>query len=182
MSDFREQSDTIEVPRGTGVDGFVATIIGILKMPRIQYIHIDGNGRIKYARVVRKGEEFQRYSPDFEQLQPSFIIRQSNVKELPAEENAAYAITMMFKAAGIEKLFPVAFVTNPKTRLWDWLIDSAGIDLSQTDDVLYGVPLIYDEQIPNYVLILSTAFLPNATMGEIRRCFKITMPHQYTGG
>jgi hypothetical protein len=181
MNEFKEQSDTIDIPRGTGVDGFITTIAGILKMPRVQYIHIDGNGRIKYARVVRKGEEISHLNPDFSQLQPSFIIRHASLKELPEEKNAAYAITQMFLRAAIDKMYPVAFVSNPLTRLWDWFRDSTGIDLSITPDVLFSVPLILDEGIPPYVLVLCTAFLPNATMIETRTCYKITMPQPYTG-
>lgn len=182
MSEFREHSDTIDVPRGTGVDGFIKAIIGILKMPRVQYINIDGNGRIKYARVVRKGEELTRFAPDFSDLLPSFIIRHAHLRELAEEDNAAYAITKLFQAVGVDKVYPVAFVTNPLTRLWDWFEESTGIDLSLTQDVLYGVPIVYDENIPNYALILCAALAPNAVMSETRFAYKITLPQAYTGG
>jgi len=182
MSEFQEQSDTIEVPRGTGIDGFVAVIRGLLKLPRVQYINIDGNGRVRYARVVRKGEAVRPADLDFSSLYPSTIIRNAQLKELPEERVAAFAIAKMFQAASYEKLYPISFVTNPKTTLWQWHDDTTGINIAHSEDSLYGVPLLFDENIPAYVLVLCTGYMPGSPMSETRKSFKITMPQYGQGG
>jgi hypothetical protein len=145
----------------------------------VQYINIDGNGRIRYARVVRKNEPLERVDQDFPTLVPSAIIRLATIKELPEEKNAAYAICRMLQAVAFDKQFPLAFVTNPKTTLWQWHDETTGIDISQTEDNLYGVPLLFDEGIPAYVLILCAGYLRDSPLAETRRSLKITMP-QYT--
>lgn len=181
MSEFQELSDTIEVPRGTGIDGFIAAIRSILRLPRVQYINIDGNGRIRFARVVRRGEVLRPEGPDFSNLHPSAIIRNAELRELPEEGVAAFAVGKLFWYASLEKLYPIAFVTNPKTTFWRWHKDTTGFDVSHSEGSLYGVPLLFDENIPPYVLVLCTGYMPGAPMSETRKSFKITMP-QYNQG
>lgn len=181
MSEYQEVSDTVEVPRGTGIDGFIAALRAILKLPRVQYVNIDNNGRVRFARVVRKGEQATPFAIDLSHLQPAAIIRQLQLKELQEEPNAAYAIAKMFQNISFQKVYPVAFVTNPKTTLWEWHSRTTGIDISHVDDVLYGVPLLFDENIPEYVLVLCASFSPSGSMSDSRVGVKITMP-QYTGG
>lgn len=175
---MKETTAQVQVPRGTGIEGFLATMRKILRLPRVQWLQVDTRGTVRYSRVVREDEEAVPLEVDFDSLLPSTIIRGSEVQELEESSSASVAVCHMLDAATKETLFPIAFVTNPQTTLWAWF-QSAGLLLSHQHGHLCGFPVHYDDAIPEYVLILCTGYHSAAGLPDTRKCFKVVMPEMH---
>lgn len=176
--EYRTVTKVIEVPKGTGKDGFVAVVRRLIELSRVQYINIDARGKIRFERVVREDEPIEPVAMDFSTLMPSHVIRNSEITELEEQSNAAFGIASMFNEAAKNQVYPISFVTGPNTTLWTWHEKTTGITLGRKD-TLYGFPLLQDDQIPDWVLILCTGYTRESSMVDTRTCYKMTMPEAH---
>ena len=175
------QEKTVEVPTNTGVEGFVRTIRTILKMPRVQSIHIDSRGRInfKYVALETDDEDGGGFKIDFDNLEPYYLIRQAAVDELsPEASNAAVVLTMMLDRAALENLYPIAFVTSPNSILSEWYALSTGYKLSASGK-LCGLPVLTDRHAPDTALLLCLGYTREASMADVQKSYKIEMDMIY---
>ena len=178
MSGFREQIDVVEVPRNTGMDGFLRTVRTLLSKPKVQEINIDARGKIRCKRYVREDEEDVRNAGiDFEDLSPAAVVRNTQVEEVPILEGASSAVVLgaLFDTVSAAQLTPVAFVTGAGTSLWDWYKTTTGTPL-RSKTTLHGLPLYTDRNIPDTALLLTAAYGKNAALVDARNTFKIEMP------
>ena len=178
MSGFREQIDVVEVPRNTGMDGFLRTVRTLLSKPKVQEINIDARGKIRCKRYVREDEEDVRNAGiDFEDLSPAAVVRNTQVEEVPILEGASSAVVLgaLFDTVSAAQLTPVAFVTGAGTSLWDWYKTTTGTHL-RSKTTLHGLPLYTDRNIPDTALLLTAAYGKNAALVDARNTFKIEMP------
>ena len=67
---YQQHDEEIDVPKGTGLEGFLATVRAVLKLPRVQDIRIDSRGKISYSFFLREGEEKQLLGVNFDDLMP----------------------------------------------------------------------------------------------------------------
>jgi hypothetical protein len=176
--EYEELTGTIEVPANVGIEGFLLAIRNILKLPRVQDVHINARGNISFKRFVRKGEGHDPLEVNFDSLMPYAIIRNSMVSELAApSDNAAVAVAQLFAMAARDHLVPVSFVGGAKTDFWAWLDKSTGVpmSLSSTDEA-FGVPFLRDRQLEDHVLVLCAAYTRTSTLIDVQRSYKLVIP------
>jgi len=181
MSEFQEFTDTIEVPLNTGIEGFIHAIRQLLKRPRVTSVHIDTSGKVTFTRFVRPEEPRKHFEVDFEEVAPSYIIRNVELQEIDCAhilDNAAVCISAMFWSASLEQMYPVAFVVGANSSLGAWHKNTTGIIL--TNNSAYGFPILRDRHIPDDALILTTAFARGGSMSDVKKSYKITMPSMDT--
>lgn len=183
MNDFKEFSETVRVPKGAGIDGFLVAMKAILRRPRVQSIQVDNRGVIKFTYI---GREDERALPlpdlEFETMMPMHIIRSNDVAEVTEESEASHAVASLFRAASQEMLYPVAFAVGANSSFWKWHAVSTGVSLDASRGEAYGYPVLYDDQIPDSVLILCAAYTRGGSMLDTRKSFKITIPQMYSVG
>jgi len=173
---YEEKNETIEIPIGTGVEGFLRALREILQLGRIQEVHIDARGKISYKRFAREGETPQPLDLDFESLMPYAIVRNGYVEEvIPSTTNAAVVLGQLFARAAADHVYPVAWVAGANTTFWSWLTKSTGLAGSVRDE-LYGLPFLQDHMLEDSVLLLCAAYGRRAAISDTQRSYKILMP------
>lgn len=179
MSELKEQTGVIHVPKGSGIDGFLATIKALLRRPRLSAINIDSRGTIRFSYFAREDERaLPSPEMDFETLMPMHFIRSNECAEIPEKADAAHAIASLFAAASKEMLYPIAFATSSASLFWKWHERTTGVALDKAE--VYGFPLFLDDKIPEFVLLLCAGYNKDGTMQDIRKSFKIVIPEQET--
>jgi hypothetical protein len=177
MNEYQEVTQNLEIPVHAGVEGFLAALRQILRLPRVTNVNIDANGKVSYTRFVRQEEPRKHVEVDFDSVSPSMLVRNIEVQELDLSEyigNASVCIAAMFSSAAAEQMFPVAFVTGAATTLFQWHRRTTGVQLIGSS--AYGLPVHRDRFIPDEALILTCAFARGGGLIDARKSYKITMP------
>lgn len=175
MAELIERIDTVEIPKGTGLDGFFKALGLILRRPRVQKIEIEPQGKITYRFFARE-EDPQHVDVDFDQIMPYAIMRNSTVVELPdPSPNAAVAVAQLFAAAAEDRLFPVGLATGTASQVWAWFERTVGIKLRHQEE-LYGLPVFPDRHIPDDTLSLLAAYGRSTSLLDTRHVYKIVIP------
>jgi hypothetical protein len=181
MPEYRRVEDSIEVPKNTGVTGFLRTLEQIIRLPRVQDIRVDIKGKVSWSRYVLDGES-EPLGVEFEDLEPWAIIRNSEVVELPVRStNVALVLSMMLDKATSEALHPIAFASGADTVLWEWFADSTGYRLGSNNSVM-GLPLYLDRHAPDTALILCAAYTKGAALIDTQKAYKIEMDYTAAPG
>jgi hypothetical protein len=178
MPEYKEVTSTINVPKNTGVEGFISTIRKILSVPRIQTIAINAQGHIKYTHVAREGEEAGDLEVDFSSIRPSGIVRNGELVELEEDKNPTRAVARLFERASQEHLFPVSWVSGPSSTFWLWH-EREGLTMSPSRDQAYGLPFLYDDHFPPSTLVLCTGYTRTSAMIDVKKSFKMLMPEAH---
>ena len=176
MSDLQLLVDSIDVPRNTGLEGFIHTIRQILRLPRVQSININARGKVTYERYVAEGEK-DPIKVDFTGVEPGDIIRNAlnGVEELTTSiQDAAVILVTMLDRVSLEKLFPVAFVTGANSIFWSWYPDTTRSSLSSRDSIC-GLPVYYDRHLPDTALILCAALARDGALIDTQKAYKVEM-------
>lgn len=174
MAEYKEVVDTVEVPKSTGVEGFIRLLREILHLPRVQAITIEANGKVSYRHFVLNGET-RPIGIDFKGLEPYAVIRNAPIEELQVHiGNAAIIVTSVLDQAVREKLHPIAFVTGANSVLWKWYASTTGFSL-QSQTHLCGLPIHKDRHAPDTALILCAAYSRGAELVDTQRSFKVEM-------
>ena len=177
MDDYQEVTDTIEVPPNTGLEGFLHTVRTLLRLSKVQEIRIDARGTITCRRYAKPNDSDRNLGIDFSELQPSGIVRNTNVEEVAVYEgaNAAVVVGGLLDVVAAEQYKPLAFMTGADTVLWDWYRTSTRVSL-KNKEMLHGLPLYRDRLIPDTALILVSGYGRDAALSDARRSHKIEMP------
>jgi len=184
MDDFKEVTGTIEVPKNTGIEGFISTIRQLLARPRLQSITIDSRGKITFKRFVLEGEEAgspnNNYGVDLASVQPFHVVRNAHMLELhpPAGVPAPVVVGMLFDRVAQDKLRPLAFVVGAGTALWGWYQFTTGHRLEERD-FFFGLPVLYDRQVPDTALLLCAGYGRDAAFIDTQTSYKVEIP-EYT--
>jgi hypothetical protein len=178
MNEYTEVTETIEVPKNAGLEGFLLALKGILKKPRVQAINIDAYGKVKYTYYQRVGEDPEVIRIAFDDLQPYAIIRNGKVEELPSvPESAPIALSLLFDWATREQLYPLAFVLSPQSHFWRWYTETTGITpQAGSMHTLYGLPFLWDRMVEEHVLILCAGYERAGAMVDTRKSYKLVIP------
>lgn len=182
MPDYKLHTETIEVPKGAGRQGFLRVIDQILQLGRVQSVNLDVRGGITYTRYILVEDDLPDIGPkiSFESLMPWACVRNGEVAEISVSLSyPAKAITRMFEKVSAERLYPIAFVTGANTTLWEWLRSEEGMDFGNREE-FFGLPVLADRHVDDYVLLLASAFGRGANITEVQKSFKIVMPQRDT--
>jgi hypothetical protein len=174
--EYKEFTDTISVPKNTGIDGFVHTIKEILKRPRVQNVSIDARGKVTYTRYVRNGEIAQSAGVDFEFLTPNYIIRNGVVEEIvvPPNASAAVVVSHLFEAASRDNLYPIAIVGGANTKFWEWHALTTGVEL-RSRKTAYGLPFLIDRYYDDSILLMCAAYEKGVAFLNTQQTYKVIM-------
>lgn len=177
MDDYQEVTDTIKVPRNTGLDGFLHTVRTLLSKSRVQEIRIDARGTITCKRYAKEGDTERNIGVDFTELEPSAVVRNTLVEEVLVlqEVPAAVVIGGLLDMVAVAQLVPLAFVTGAASAVWDWYRFSSGVALKNRE-YLHGLPMYTDRLIPDTALVLLSGLGRGASVVDARRSFKIEIP------
>lgn len=174
MPEYELKKDSIDVPKNTGVEGFLHTVRVILKMPRVQSIHIDASGKVSYERYVQQDEPVELGDVGFEDLEPWHIIRNRDVEELiPNGTDPATVVMGMFNMAQREGFIPTSFVTGANSIMKIWM--STGGRPIPDGKQIFGLPIYYDRNTPDTVLIMTVGYTKDAGLIDTQKSYKIEM-------
>lgn len=177
VPDYQEVTETQDIPKHAGIEGFILAIRSILKMPRIANINIDNKGKVTFTRYARVEEPRRQIEVDFESVAPSAIVRNGHVVEVDADSfhgNAAICVAALFSRAAQDHMYPVAWVVGANTVLPSWHALTTGVVLPTGS--AYGLPVLRDRFIPDEALILACAYGQDAALIDARQAYKVTMP------
>lgn len=174
--EWKETTNSIEVPPNTGIDGFLYALKELLKRPRLQEIVVDARGKITYRQYVREDLPQSNIGLDFDHLSPGGVIRNAEAVELEVREgqNAGVILASMIDISISDQLHPVGFATGSNTVLWAWYRSTTGAFL-RSKTTLLGLPLYTDRQIPDTALILCSAYGKDSSMIDTQRAYKVEM-------
>lgn len=176
MSDLQLVTHSIEVPKNTGVEGFLLTVREILKLSRVQSVSIDGKGKVTYKRYAEEVER-QPIGIDYEGIEPWSIARNApdGIEELTlSSTNAGVVLTAILDRASMEGLYPTAFISGPNTILWKWYQYTTNFSLG-SNKRLCGLPLLLDRHVPDTALILCAAYTREGAIIDTQKAYKIEM-------
>jgi hypothetical protein len=156
---YKQQTGEVEVPKGAGVEGFLLAIRNILKLPRVQEVHIDSRGKVTYAHFVPDDVEPALLSIEFETVMPYAVVRSGHVVEVtrPSIENPAVTIGCLLHGAALDHLAPVAWVTGAKPALWAWYHGGTGTGENIRGDDFFGLPVLRDPKFEDNSLLTLVA-------------------------
>lgn len=180
--EYREVTGTINVPKNTGIEGFLSTIRQLLIRPRLQSIHIDSRGTVTFKRFVLDGEDIggpnNNYGVDLESVQPHHVVRNAEAlleAPLPQGAPAPVVVGMMFDKVAQDKLRPLAFVVGAGTLLWQWHTFTTGHSVID-HSFYFGLPVLTDRQIPDAALLLCAGYGRDAAFIDTRMIYKAEIP------
>jgi hypothetical protein len=178
LGEFELIEETTEIPKGSGIDGFLLVIKHILIMPRVQSITIDGRGKIHMKRYARKDEPTVQSMLDLATVEPATIAMANTIEEVVYDQHdlrgAIDIVCMLMSKASVDKLYPVCFLAGVQTPLFDWIRKTSMFTFSP--DSLMGFPVHLLRTIPDDTLLLCTAFGPRASVVDIRHTYKVALP------
>lgn len=177
---MKKEEYEVSLPKGSGRAGFLKAMEAILKLPRVQEIHVDTSGKITCSRLLLPNENPAHIEIDFSSIGPYSVIRNSLVVELLLEkgDSAPMAAAKMFSMVSAARLYPIAFVAGVNTSLWKWFSDSTGIHppIMSEDEEFMGFQVLRDKAIEDYMLFLCAGSFRNAELSETYRAIKVVMP------
>lgn len=180
MGDYKEVTGTINVPKNTGIEGFLHTIRQLLSKPRVQSINIDARGKVTFKRFVNEDDEPENqnnFGVDLESVYPSNIVRNAHVVELipPSILPASVIVGLLFDKVSQDKLRPIAFVVGADTCLWSWYQFTTGHEI-QDKEHFFGLPVLPDRQIPDTALLLCAGYGRDAAFIDTQVAYKTEIP------
>lgn len=177
MTAYVEQTGEVEIPKATGVEGYLSALEKLLKKARVQRIEIVP-GKISWRRF-RKEEEPEDLTDvgiDLPTLAPAAVIRRSDVREITianAVQPAAVLVLKLLNLVNREGYFPIAFVSGVASKVHAWH-RACGVELPS--DSMYGLPLYLDADIPAEVLVVCASFGRSMSLIDTARTYKIVIP------
>jgi hypothetical protein len=173
--ELRERSVTVDVPRNTGVEGFIVTIRELLRKPRIQEIVINAQGKVTYKRMVHDNEE-EPINIDLETVTPAGVMSRAQVEEmvLPPHLPAAISIGKMMDRFAIDQVTPIAFVSGAATVFWEWYKATTRSALHARNHI-FGLPLLADRRTPDTALLLFGTATSSSSLIDTTHVLKLEM-------
>lgn len=173
--ELREVTSSVDIPKNTGIEGFLITLRELLKKPRVQEIRIDARGKISYRRMVQDGED-NALNVDLETVTPSGVMARAVVEELalPPHLPAAVALGKLFDRFAIDRVAPLAFVSGPGTIFWEWYKITTKSAIHSRDHI-FGLPLITDKRVPDTALLLMGTTLSSDSIIDTTNVLKLEM-------
>jgi hypothetical protein len=176
MEAYEEKASTVTVPANTGVEGFLRTLRAVLSLQRVQSIHIDSKGRVRYTRLVREGETDTPLAVDYTELAPWNLIRHGELENLryPPDTVATTVMAHVLDYCAREDVLPIALVIGNPTNFWKWHEDTASISFS-IKSFAYGLPVIVDNDVPEHAVVFCVSHLRGSLI-DCHRFLLVAMP------
>lgn len=178
VSEFKKQTNTVEIPQDAGLEGLILLLRRLLKLPKMVDLTVSAlSWSIKYTRYVRDGEE-ESVDLELDTVSPAGIVRRCDNEEVllgTSEENAPKAVCLVLLTAQREQFFPIAWATGRNSIVHTWHEATCGLRVF--GNYLYGLPVVRDINLPDDSLLLLCGAVPDAELIDAKKAYKITMPH-----
>lgn len=172
--DYVERTDTIEVPKNTGLPGLFRVLGEMLnEIPRVKEILIKSSGQVRYTWYIPVGATEKALQVHFEDLRPYSVIRNTHLEEV-VPKLPHMVLSSLFLACDRDRLYPICFITGAETLLWRWMASAFGSEYGQTESI-YGYPLLTDKNVPDDALILCASFARTNQLADTYRCYKVLL-------
>lgn len=170
-----EHTEELEVPKNSGIEGFLATIKAILKLPAVQRVVIEPN-KIVLTRLIDPNKSNVPVELDFEGLLPYSVLRNcERIREIAPRDSVYSTLVAVMMAASKDRLYPVAFATGADTALLKWYENGTGDELDDEAPLL-GIPVYRDRQIEDTHLYLCAARSRGGALVDTVRAYKVQLP------
>lgn len=173
--DYQLVQNSIDVKKGTGVEGFLRVIKQILKLPRLQTVTIEAKGKISYDRYIIGSESKEPVEVGYDDLEPYSVVRNGIVDSVEfLSSNPAVVLSLLLDRVVKDQLHPCALVTGANTILPTWFSHGTGRALFTTEYVC-GLPVYLDRNIPDNVLIVGGAYTRDADLTTVQKFYRLEM-------
>lgn len=174
---YQKVSKTISVPKNVGAEGFLHALKSILKVPRVQRVVIDSVGKVSYEYFKMEGSEDASLGLDFDSLRPGAVVRNVDMQELELveEDKAPVVMCHLFRMCRIANLVPITLVTGMNTNFWKWHEEAGVRGMDDTPHDAYGLPILFDEMIPDELILLCAGYDKESTLIDSAKVFKAVM-------
>jgi hypothetical protein len=173
--DYQLVQSSIEVKKGTGVEGFLRVIKQVLKLPRLQTVTIEAKGKISYDRYVLGEESREPVEVGYDDLEPYSLIRNGTVEGVEVlSSNPAVVLSLLLDRVVKDQLHPCAIVTGANTILPTWFSHGTGRTLL-TVEYVCGLPVYLDRNIPDSTLIVGGAYTRDADLTAVQKFYSLEM-------
>lgn len=173
-------TETIEVPKETGVAGLERLFGEVIRLKRVVEIHVVAHRppvKVTYKRFVAEDEPDKPLAIDLESLTPYSVLRNGKIEEFDGGTGpAAVVLAHLFREVSLVGLWPIAFVGGRATRFWAWHKETMGMVPSQTREDAYGLPFMTDRQVEDDTLLLAASYDRAATIIDAQRAYKLLLP------
>lgn len=173
---------SVEVPKSSGIDGFLKLIRTILGLGRVQYINISANGVVEYKYLRPSESSESNINPEqfFDDIAPSHLIRSVTAMREISVPEGAHALELlhrMMRAAHVDGVHPIAWATGADSVLVKWLVNRSCLSEEQVFpcDVLCGLPVYGDRMLPDEALVLCAGQEQAAELVSMTHAYKIAM-------
>lgn len=177
-------TETIEVPKETGVAGLLRLFEEVVRLKRVVEVHVLAHRspvKVTYKRFAAEDEPDKPLAIDLESLSPYSVLRNGEIKEFDGGTGpAAVVIAHLFREVSLMGLWPTALVGGRASRFWDWHKETMGMVPSQTREDAYGLPFLTDRQIEDNTLLLAASYDRTSTIIDAQRAYKLLLPPPIT--
>ncbi len=176
-TNYVEHVEKIEVPKNTGIAGFLRSLETVLRVPRVQEIKIDSKGKIQYRHLIPEDAQTAPIGIDFEDIMPYAVIRNAKIQEVfnPGMSGASVVLARLFDCVMRDRLHPLAFVGGAQTIFWKWYEVTVGIVPAEVDE-LFGLPFLIDRKLEPEMLFLCAGYDRSAMLSDTQKSYKLLIP------
>lgn len=172
--EFEEHTDSVTIPKNTGLAGLLATIKSLLEeIPRVKELRLTQAGVLHYTWYAPVGALERTPRIAFEDLQPYAVIRNNQVQEV-AVPSQALLLFSLFMECQQDRLYPICLVVGAETIFWRWLQAVTEMRVP-TNSSMFGYPVLADPNVPDDVLILCSAYARSSHIEDTYRAYKALM-------
>lgn len=173
--------ETFEIPKSTGLSGFLSVISSILKQPMVQLIEVTPS-KVRYKRMVQEGSNSMPLEIELETLTPYAVLR--NCREiyefefddkLDFTKNVFLVLFTMFREVNEEQLYPICWMSGTRSLLFDHIKAATDRRWRDADDFM-GLPFRTDAQIEDNILILCAGANQSRENVDVEYAFRLLLP------
>lgn len=181
MSKLSKIQRSIEIPKNTGIQGFLRAIRSVLELPRTVWFQAElkkGGAVLSYERYIEEGQEERPPQIDFGSLTPYRLIRLTDIREIavPPSGDAGRVVADLFRLMAAESLWPLAWVGGQNSTFWAWHSQTTGVPLEVGSTAAYGLPFLTDAEVDNETLLLVGGYQRGAELNEAQLTLRILIP------
>lgn len=180
MSEYKQVTQTVDVPMDAGVEGFILALRGILVLSRVTEVLIQDKGKVTFKRWVREEEEANvELRMDFESVTPIGVIRNNDIVDVglvEPGETPAEAVVRLMLSADRDSLAPSAFVVSTNSVFFDWFSGALKGKSHIGAERLFGLRLYRDRFVDDDMLLLCASYGPGSSLIDTRVTYRLMLP------
>jgi hypothetical protein len=149
-----ERTNSISLPRGSGVEPLLLAVKTFLQYSGVQSITIE-RGRIGCTRLVAEESVEKEPQLDLGTTMPYAIVRNAgNIVSVPHQngQDVLAVLYQLFRRAAQDRVVTLCWVGSNNSAVWHWL-DRQNLAWPTTEE-LQGLPFYQDAEVEDQALLL----------------------------